>query len=41
MFAPVLEACAGVAPGLDDLVSESIGSAGEAPAAERTLCATS
>jgi hypothetical protein len=29
VFAPVLEACAGVAPGLDDLVSESIGSAGD------------
>ena len=32
VFAPVLEACAGVAPGLDDLVSESIGSAGDVPA---------
>jgi hypothetical protein len=31
VFAPVLEACAGVAPGLDDLVSESIGSTGEVP----------
>ena len=29
VFAPVLEACAGVAPGLDDLVSESIGNTGE------------
>jgi hypothetical protein len=31
VFAPVLEACAGVAPGLDDLVSESIGGV-DAPA---------
>ena len=37
MFAPVLEACAGVAPGLDDLVSEAIGGVDDAPAAERTM----
>jgi hypothetical protein len=37
MFAPVLEACAGVAPGLDDLVSEAIGGVGDAPAAERQM----
>jgi hypothetical protein len=37
VFAPVLEASAGVAPGLDDLVSESIGSAGDAPAPAHTL----
>jgi hypothetical protein len=37
VFAPVLEACAGVTPGLDDLVSESIGSAGDAPAARSQM----
>ena len=35
VFAPVLDACAGVAPGLDDLVSESIGSGDDAPATGR------
>ncbi len=37
VFAPVLEACAGVAPGLDDLVSEAIGGVDDAPAAERRM----
>jgi hypothetical protein len=34
VFVPVLDACAGVAPGLDDLVTESIGSADAVPAVE-------
>jgi hypothetical protein len=37
MFAPVLEACAGVAPGLDDLVSEAIDGVDDAPAAEQRM----
>ena len=31
VFAPVLDACSGVSPGLDDLVRESIGSADDPP----------
>jgi hypothetical protein len=35
VFAPVLDACVGVAPGLEDLVAESMGRVDEVPEAER------
>jgi hypothetical protein len=37
VFAPVLDACAGVAPGLDDLVAESIGGPSAMASAARDL----
>jgi hypothetical protein len=35
VFAPVLDACTGVAPGLEDLVSESMGKVDDVPEVER------
>jgi hypothetical protein len=35
VFAPVLDACVGVAPGLEDLVSESMGKVDDVPEVER------
>jgi hypothetical protein len=35
VFTPVLDACVGVAPGLEDLVAESIGAVDEVPEVER------
>jgi hypothetical protein len=41
VFAPVLDACVGVAPGLEDLVTESMGKVDEVPEVERPEAAQS
>ena len=41
VFVPVLDACVGVAPGLEDLVAESIGSVDDVPEVERRAAAQS
>jgi hypothetical protein len=41
VFAPVLDACVGVAPGLEDLVSESMGKVDDVPEVERMEAAQS
>lgn len=41
VFEPVLDACVGVAPGLDDLVAESIGSVDDVPEVEKQQAAQS
>lgn len=41
VFAPVLDACVGVAPGLEDLVAESMGAVDDVPEVERRVAAQS